>query len=518
MKRIIILFTAAVSMLFAGCQKSLNIANPDAVTTQQFWKTQNDAQLGVNAIYSTFHRAGICRWYFFATMIRADEGWSKSGDPNIIANFDQFVVSDYNYGNVYGIWTDNYYGINRANQVLDNVPNIAMDAALKNRYLGEAHFLRALFYFELASLFGNVPIMLHSSEPGDKPSASPQSAVWAQVEQDCATAIQLLPASYTGSDIGRATKGAANALMAKAYMQQRNYQAALAPLQAVIQSGQYSLVTNYQDNFLNTTEYNSESVFEFGNALNPNDTHDDDTNQGAEDNLNYGSSIPPFFAPPQLGFTDGEARRWPIAEFEKEKTVSGQRDPRLAVTFLFDSTDVRGPQFTQIYGQTFASRYGTTNVSNDNYVWFAKLLDDNNGTTAAPGNFEIFHSPNNYRFIRYADVLLMYAECLNATGSTSSAYQYVDMVRQRAGLATLTSVMPGMTQAQFLTQLKHERITELTGEGHRWNDLARWGDLGPALASRDAGFKNFVTGKNEFFPIPQREIDVNPNLKQNPGY
>jgi len=518
MKRIIILFTAAVSMLFAGCQKSLNIANPDAVTTLQFWKTQNDAQLGVNAIYSTFHRAGICRWYFFATMIRADEGWSKSGDPNIIANFDQFVVSDYNYGNVYGLWTDNYYGINRANQVLDNVPNIPMDATLKNRYLGEAHFLRALFYFELASLFGNVPIMLHASEPTDKPATSPQAAVWAQVEQDCATAVQLLPASYTGSDIGRATKGAANALMAKAYMQQRNYQAALAPLQAVIQSGQYSLVANYQDNFLNTTEYNSESVFEFGNALNPNDTHDDDTNQGAEDNLNYGSSIPPFFAPPQLGFTDGEAHRWPIAEFEKEKTVSGQRDPRLAVTFLFDSTDVRGPQFTQIYGQTFASRYGTTNVSNDNYVWFAKLLDDNNGTTAAPGNFEIFHSPNNYRFIRYADVLLMYAECLNATGSTANAYQYVDMVRQRAGLATLTSVMPGMTQAQFLIQLKHERITELTGEGHRWNDLARWGDLSPALASRDAGFKNFVTGKNEFFPIPQREIDVNPNLKQNPGY
>lgn len=518
MKRIIIFFTATVSMLLAGCQKSLNIANPDAVTTLQFWKTQNDAQLGLNAVYSTFHRAGICRWYFFATMIRADEGWSKSGDPSIIANFDQFVVSDYNYGNVYNIWTDNYYGINRANQVLDNVPNIAMDATLKNRYLGEAHFLRALFYFELASLFGNVPIMLHASEPTDKPATSPQAAVWAQVEQDCATAAQLLPVSYTGSDIGRATKGAANALMAKAYMQQRNYQAALAPLQAVIQSGKYSLVANYEDNFLNTTEYNSESVFEFGNALNPNDTHDDDTYQGAEDNLNYGSSLPPFFAPPQLGFTDGEARRWPIAEFEKEKTVGGQRDPRLATTFLFDSTDVRGPQFTQIYGQTFASRYGTSNVSTDNYVWFAKFLDDNNGTTPAPGNFEVFHSANNYRFIRYADVLLMYAECLNATGATANAYQYVDMVRQRAGLATLTSVMPGMTQAQFLTQLKHERITELTGEGHRWNDLARWGDLSPSLASRDAGFKNFVTGKNEFFPIPQHDIDFNPNLKQNPGY
>jgi len=509
---------AIMAIGIAGCRKSLNIANPDAVSTLQFWKTSSDAQLGVNAIYSTFHREGLCRWNFFATLIRADEGWSKSGDPNIIANFDQFVVSDYNYGNVYDIWTDNYFGVNRANQVLDNVPNITMDATLKNQYLGEAHFLRALFYYELATFFGNVPLELKSSDPTDKPATSPQAAVWAQVEQDCITAATMLPASYTGNDVGRATKGAANALLAKAYMQQRNYQSALAPLLSVIQSGTYTLTANYQDNFLSTTEFNSESVFEFGNALNPNDTHDDDTNTGAEDNLNYGSSIPPFFAPPQLGYTDGEARRWPIAEFLKEKTTGGGVDPRLATTYLYDSTDVRGPNYTQIYGQTFASRYGTTNVSNDNFVWFAKLLDDDNGQAAAPGNFEVFHSPNNYRFIRYADVLLMYAEALNATGNTSGAYQYVDQVRVRAGLAPLSTVMPGLTQAAFLTQLKHERITELTGEGHRWDDLARWGDLSPALASRDAGFKNFVVGKNEFFPIPQREIDVNPNLKQNPGY
>ena len=517
MKKIIILFVAAIAL--EGCQKSLNIVNPDAVTTQQFWKTANDAQLGVNAIYSTFHREGLSRWNFFATMIRADEGWSKSGDPTITSNYDQFVVSDYNYGSVYNsLWGDNYFGINRANQVLDNVPNISMDATLKAQYLGEARFLRALFYYQLAIFFGNVPIQLKSSAPADKPVTSTQAQVFTQVEQDCIAAAASLPTSYTGNSVGRATKGSANALLAKAYMQQKNYQAALAPLQSVVQSGVYSLMPNYQDNFLTTTPNNQESVFEFGNALNPNDTHDDDTDQGAKDNLNYGSSLPPFFAPPQLGFTDGEARRWPVAEFLKEKTTSGGRDPRLAVTLLFDSADVRGPNFTLIYGQTFASRYGTSNVSNDNFVWFAKLLDYNNGTAPAPGNFEIFHSPNDYRFIRYADVLLMYAECLNATGATTNAYQYVDMVRKRAGLASLSAVMPGLSQAQFLAQLKHERITELTGEGHRWDDLARWGDLTPALASRDAGFKNFVVGKNEFFPIPQREIDVNPNLKQNPGY
>jgi hypothetical protein len=519
MKKIIALFFVAAAFGLAGCKKSLDINNPDALTTPQFWKTAGDAQLGINAVYSTLHREGLGDWYFFSTIIRADEGWSKSPNSDLINNFDQFVVTDYNFGQVAGgLWGDNFMGINRANQVLANVPNINMDASLKAQYIGEAYFLRALFYFHLATFFGNVPILLTPSLPTDKPSTSPEADVWAQVEKDCMSAAAALPANYTGSNIGRATKGAANALLAKAYMQQRNYQAALKPLQAVIQSGLYSLTSNYQDNFLATTEFNSESVFEYGNALNPNDTHDDDTNTGAEDNLNYGSSIPPFFAPPQIGYTDGEARRWPVGELEKEKTVSGDRDPRLPVTFLFDSTDVRGPNYTQIYGQTFASRYGTTNVSNDNYVWFAKFLDYNNGRDAAPGNFEIFHSPNNYRFIRYADVLLMYAECLNATGATADAYQYVDQVRVRAGLATLSSAMPSMSQAQFLAQLKHERITELTGEGHRWSDLARWGDLSPALAARDAGFKNFTVGKNEFFPIPQRDIDINPKLKQNPGY
>lgn len=511
MKKFIILFVAATVIISAGCKKDLDVQDPNAPTTTIFWKSANDAQLGVNAIYSTFHRAGICRWFFFATMIRADEGWSTSPDANLQNNFDQFINNDYNYGNFTGIWNDLYVGIARCNQVLDNVPNINMDASLKARYLGEAKFLRALFYYHLASLWGNVPLQLKSSTPTDLPPTSPQNQVWAQVEKDLADAAASLPASYTGNDVGRATKGAANALMAKAYMQQHNYQAALQPLLAVIQSNVYSLRTNYQDNFLSTTEFNSESVFEYGNALNPNDNHDDDTQLSNQDNLNYGSSIPPFFAPRPIGFTDGQARRWLVTEFEKEKTAAGARDPRLGASLLFDSTDVRGPQFTMIYGQTFASRYGSAPNSD---VWFRKFLNDNNGTATG----DSFHSPNNYRFIRYADVLLMYAECLNETNSTATAYQYVDQVRARAGLAPLATVMPGMSHDQFLAQIKHERITELTGEGHRFNDLARWGDLGTNLATRDAGFSHFVKGKHELLPIPQQDLDINPNLKQNPGY
>ncbi len=112
----------------------------------------------------------------------------------------------------------------------------------------------------------------------------------------------------------------------------------------------------------------------------------------------------------------------------------------------------------------------------------------------------------------------MYAECLNELGRTVEAYQYVDRVRSRVNLPALSDVMPNLSQAEFLEQIKHERLLELTGEGHRFNDLKRWGDLGPELADRDPGFANFQIGKHELLPIPQSDLDINPNLTQNPNW
>lgn len=513
MKKLYIYIILIATVSISSCKKSLEVQDPNAPTTTVFWKTADDANKGVNAIYSTIHRPGLCRYFFFLTIIRADEGWSTSPDNNVQNNFDLFINNDYNYGNYTVVYQDLYVGLNRTNQVLDNVPNIVMDATLKARYLGEAKFWRGYFLYQLAALWGNVAMPLTTQTTTSLLPTTPRDQVWAQAEKDFTDAAAVLPVAYTdiNNDLGRVTKGAANAMLAKAYLQQRNFQAALQPLLAVIQSGIYKLTANYQDNFLSTTENNSESVFEYQNALNPNDNHDDDASlTQSPDNLNYGSSLPPFFAPRPIGFTDGQARRWPVAEFEVEKTTTGARDPRLATTFLFDSTDVRGPNFSLIYGQTFASRYGT----NDADVWFRKFLNDNNGTATG----DSFHSPNNYRFVRFADILLMYAECLNETSATAQAYQYVDQVRARAGLASLSAVMPGLAHDQFLAQLKHERITELTGEGHRWDDLARWGDLGTGLATRDAGFKNFIKGRNELLPIPTYDLDTDPALKQNPGY
>lgn len=513
MKKIIIFSALAAGLTLGSCEKELDIDNPNQATVEVFWQNADDAVKGVNAVYSTLHRGAISRWMPFYYTVRSDEGTSRSPNTNLINNMQDFLITNYNFGEAYGIWNDNYVGIFRANQVLDNVPNISMDETLKQRVLGEAKFMRGLFYYHLVTLWGNVPLMLATSTPNDKPATSSQAEVWAQIEKDLTEASAVLPVKYTsGADIGRATKGSAQALLAKAYLQQKKYTAALTPLQALAEGeGKtvYNLMPNYRDNFLITTENNQESVFEWQFALNPTENHDDDVDPRV-DNLNYGSSLPKFVAPPGgPGFSDGEANRWVVREFLQETTVTGERDPRLAASFLYDSTDVRGPEFTNIYGQTFLQRYG----ANDQRVWFRKFLNDH-----WRANDEAFNSPNNWRYIRYADVLLMYAEALNETGNTAQAYQYVDRVRQRAGLAPLSTTKPNLTKEQFLAQLKHERITELTGEGHRWNDLARWGDLGPELAPRDSGFANFQRGKHELLPIPQQERDINPNLSQNQNW
>jgi len=522
MKNKILFIAVSVALLIAGCKKKLDITNPNAPTSADIFTTPEYAQLGVNSIYSTYHRVGLARFQFFINIIRSDEGLSASPNADLINNFDLFNVTNYNYFETRSVYQDCYVGINRCNQVLDNVPNIAMDEALKTRLLGEATFMRGLFYYYLAEYWGNVPILLHASTLADQgaPNAT-REQVWAQVVQDLTQATTMLPVSYDPANVGRATKGAAYALLGKAYMQQRKYQQAATALASLVTGDGrdvYDLVPNYRDNFIEPTENNKESVFEFQFALNPNDNHDDDVNPGS-DNLNYGTSIEPFFAPrgvQPFGFTDGQAQRWVVWEFLKEQTVTAQRDPRLEATFLYDSTDPRGPDYTLVYGTTWTDMNypdGPADQPETNStVCFRKFLTD------ATSNTSSFHSGNNYRFIRYADVLLLYAEALNAQGQTAQAYQYVDRVRERAGLAPLSTAMPGLNQQQFLAQLKHERITELSGEGHRWEDLDRWGDLGPRLASRDPGFANFKVGKDELEPISQQDIDADPNLQQNPGY
>ncbi len=157
MKKILIAI-AMVAFLITSCKKSeLDINNPNQATTAQFWLSASDAQQGINAVYSTYHRAGLSRWMHFLTIIRADEGFSTSPAPWIRNYYDLFNYENYNDGLISSLWQDCYIGINRCNQVLDHVPTINMDNTLKDQLLAEAKFMRGFFYYTLGLHYGNVP-------------------------------------------------------------------------------------------------------------------------------------------------------------------------------------------------------------------------------------------------------------------------------------------------------------------------------------------------------------------------
>lgn len=508
-------FAAVLAATLGSCKKTLDldIENPNRQDESNFWRSAEDALQGVNAVYGNFYRNGPSRWLPYYMDARSDDGYSTS-PWNELRSVSALNITNYSFEVQADTWGHHWRGVYRANQVITNVPGIEMDATLRDRYTGEAKFLRAWYYYNLLTIWGNIPLILQPSQPNDKPSQVPMADVWAQIEKDLTEASAVLPVSYSGDDIGRATKGAAQALLGRVYLQQKKDQQAVDALAYLITgagAGQYELISNYYDNFRHTTENNKESVFEIQFKMRPENAGDDGPTS------NVGTSRAPFFAPPGHGFNDGNMHRWIVHEFLREKTKAGGRDPRLAVTALYDSTDERGPDFTLVYGITFTDKDYDANIASR--VWYRKYLNDE----LRIDEFEVFNGPKNFRSIRYADVLLMYAEALNNLGRTAEAYPFADRVRERAGLEKLSIAKPGLSQAQFLQQLMHERVTELTGECVRWNDLARWGYFDDAaklaeLKARDPEFNNFQIGRNKYMPIPQSEIDINPNLVQNPGW
>ncbi|KOS05825.1 hypothetical protein AM493_07075 [Flavobacterium akiainvivens] len=509
MKKILLYSTLMVS-LFAlnSCnEEELDLKNPNTLTVDQFWKTPEDAQKGVNSIYAMFYKDGLwARWMYFRLDLTSDEGFSKSPWTDL-ADWTRFIYVDYKFweGNVV-TFRDSYKAIFRCNQVLAYVPDIAFeDENQKQQILAEAKFLRALHYFYAAELWENIPLVLTPLQPNDTPEQNTKEEVFAQIETDLNEAFNALPASWDEFNTGRPDKGAAKAMLAKLYMQQRRWADAKTAMDYLITGpgATYSLTANYEDNFTHNTENNSESVFEiqFGDQRLG--------GTGEDANAAVSTNRPQFFAPRGIGWSDGQARFWVVGLFKEEATLSGGIDERLRHTLFY-------PDQGADFGETTYGR---------NWEWDADEAFFRKGHRDYYRNNEDYYCQVNYRLIRYADILLMYAEALNQLGQTAEAYQYVDMVRARANMAPLATAHPeiGNNQALFLARLKNERVLELCGESVRWLDLKRWGDLESqagvdVIKTRDADFNNFVVGKNIRLPLPQQEVDNNPNMTQNPGY
>ncbi|HEY7767338.1 RagB/SusD family nutrient uptake outer membrane protein, partial [Longimicrobium sp.] len=235
--------------LLAGCAE-LDVTDPNQRTADTFWQTEQDAVMGVNAAYRGLQEnGGYGRWLQFAYDMRSDIGYSRSpwGD---LANFTKSVLGSYDFEVNREIFQHHYQTVFRANQVIAYVPAITgMNAGTRDRIVGEAKFIRALAYFNLVNLYGNIPLVLEPSNPADRPAQVTPDVVWAQIEKDLTEARAALPAGYTGNDVGRATRGAAAALLGRAHLQQREWAPAAAAFAEVTGGTQYSLLANFGDNF-----------------------------------------------------------------------------------------------------------------------------------------------------------------------------------------------------------------------------------------------------------------------------
>lgn len=514
-KNIIVLFL--LSTVFMGCDKKLDIESSKQENVESYWQTAEQASSAVIAIYNSLIQDGTyMRMMPALTDGRGDDftGDSPWGD---LVQTGQFTVLSTS-GPVQWVWAQWYQLIYRTNQVLTNVPTIEMDQALKDRLLGQAYFLRGLAYFTLANTYKAVPLILtppvESSEYYE-PTAS-EEVLWNQVIADLTAAKELLPVSYTtvsGPDvnqIGRVTKGAATGILGKVYLYRKNWTAAAEQFKLLVDGPElniYSLMSNYRDNFKPTNENNAESLFEVQFA-DPDAVGGTVFNYGGEPNANWKqvSSVGHTYAMDGFGYSDFLPTRGIYDAFKEEKTVDGQLDPRLLSTIASFEPGISELAYGAIW------KNPKTNIYPRKYTHdgIPGYTNENNG---------VENSGINYRILRYADVLLMYAEALNELGQTTQAYSYIQQVRNRAKLPDLATVRPNMTQEQMRDQLAHERYLELAIEGIRINDIIRWGWLyNPEklqiLKEHDADFTTWRPGK-EYLPIPQRELDINKNLLPN---
>ncbi|HEY4154596.1 MAG TPA: RagB/SusD family nutrient uptake outer membrane protein [Puia sp.] len=468
-------------LCLGGCSKSfLDVQPPSVLTGASYYRNATDAEAAITAAYSSVRNfntdnyakiteAPLTDMMIFNTQGLNLDSWSL--DPNDVIPDD--------------VWQGAYEGIFRANLVLQHVPDISMDAAEQSRILGEAYFLRALFYWQLSTVFGPVPIV-PEADPSDPSKASLPNNSVDEINNgmigDLQMASSLLPkrSGYGSADLGRATKGAAQALLGKVYLYAQNYPLAETYLDSVITSGEYQLIPSFGD--LLVTDNNAESIFEIQYA--------DITGQGSD-------RIENDYPQGQGGFSNLLPTQELVDAFESStgSTAVNGRDPRLFYSVFQDGDpyDAVSPVFKNSWTPT--------------------------GYARKKGSFPVVRTSNanlgrDFPIIRLADVLLMYAEAANENGHAPEAIAAINKVRERVGMEDLPTVQfPTGTKEEIFAAVVHERTVELAFEHTRLNDLQRWG-----MATQVLGGAGYTAPKNRYFPIPQQEINNNPQLVQNEGY
>jgi len=500
MKKIIyILAVVSGILVIDACDSSdLELTNPNTLSPETFFTTANQVESSVNATYALLQTRGLySRNIFFALDLM---GQDAKGNPQLEGNKQPFQNFSFNSGSdiIQYYWESCFIGISRSNFVLDNtekinaLPESVLSTERKNNYIAQAHFMRAYYYFLLVKRFGDLPIYSTGTIVGA--GRSPKADVYALIEEDFTFAANnLFSKNDPGHQTGRATKEAAYAHLGKVLLYQQKYDEALAALDQV--TG-FSLEAsgNFYNNFMEETEHGVESIFE------------------VEFNADLGTG--------NMWDASGDSQGTGFAE----STLRGQEYGNLNWFNVYPSDDILDEYETgdARFGDTFyvpGSTYlpgGTATMTAAN---FATAAGNRRGGWKKYQNYykqvdEATQSSINFKVMRYADVLLMKAECENkrSGGSQAAAIEYIRQVRERAGLTT--SINPNA--AEVFAAIVHERKVEFAGEQLRFDDIIRWG-----LASTELAGTGFQVGKSELWPIPDRETSSNPNItpgNNNPGY
>lgn len=454
-----------------GCDSFVDIAPESDRTVEEFFETEGEFETALNGAYNALQQEGMfsqAYWVLFEMRSdNTDQGADVTGLARELFVVNEFVETTANEF-VENAWTDSYDAIQRANLILHSLEAYEGDSSFEERVEGEALFLRSLVYFHLAAAYGNIPLRLEATtsvELGEETEDEQVSEeeVYAQLITDLETAQAQLPASIPSEEVGRATRGAANALLGKVALQNGDEATAQTALERVINSGEYELLDDYADLWGPENQNNAESIFEV---------------QFQAGGVGLGSRFSNEFSPSaDLQTGEGDGRNRPTEDMEE---AYDEGDERFVPSMATEYVDSEG----EVQEERHIKKYESDPFAN-------------------------YDADVNWVVLRYTDVLLMYAEAL---GPSSEAWNLIDEVRERAGLSEADRA------GDFYEQLLQERRVELAFENQRWIDLRRFSQnydisIEDRLASEVDNISNFT----ELFPIPQREVDV-AGLDQNPGH
>jgi starch-binding outer membrane protein, SusD/RagB family len=501
MKKIAKLLFAFLLIVAASCADFLEEPLQGTYSNATFYKTEAHARFAIAGVYNAISFVSTDNNLWVFGDIASDDAakGGLAGDQSDIQFIDEFTYAR-NNASIEKFWKRYYEGISRANYLLYYGPAIEMDVVVKKRILAEAKFIRAYLYFTLVNVYGSIPIKLNppiNQEEINKPKSSVPD-VYAQIEKDLTEAVVDL--EKISANLGRVTQGAAWGLLAKGYLYQEKYQQTLTAIEAVDALGVYNLQKVYKNNFIDSTQNNSESLFEIQHL--------------SLQDPKLGSHLNQYFSPAK---DNGYFFNVPLQNFinEFEKTPGNVVDPRL------DYTVGRNGQ-KWINGEDFnPPSPGSPPWSPTGYLQKKHCQPTREVAVRNSGDAGL-----NYVYLRYADILLMKAEALNGLNRSSEALLPLNAVRKRARESYLfdkTQIGFGVIPAGLLPDvvnfspqavtdaIRHERRVELGFEFHRFFDLMRYGKAPAEAALAGSGF-NYE--KHRYFPIPQSELDSNPLIKE----